>query len=306
MHHAPAVRRRKLGAELRRLRGASGLTSEAAAQLMGWHQSKVSRIETGSSGVKSADLERLLDVYQVRDVRQRALLAALAGAAHRSAREGGAGPLPPAERGGKEESSQRWWDAYRDLLPTAYRDFIALEAEAVRARTLETTVVPGLLQTTAYAMQVTQAALGGEAAWDRVESLVAVRSARQRVLGSGRRLQLDVVLDEAVLRRQVGGPEVMADQLEHLLKTGRLPHVRLQVLPFSSGVHIGVTGPFVIFSFPSIADLDVVILDHLTRSLHLEQDDELRAYSTAFDALRARALSHEDSLAFIAAIGDGK
>lgn len=317
MHHAPAVRRRKLGAELRRLRGASGLTSEEAAQLVGWHQSKVSRIETGSSGVKSEDLNRLLDAYRVRDVRQRALLAALAGAADGPAEETpgpGAGPRLRCVDGGRADGGggerggapERWWHAYRGLLPSAYRDFIALEAEAVRARTLETTVVPGLLQTTAYAMQVTQAALGGEAAWDRVESLVSVRAARQRVLRGRRPLQLEVVLDEAVLRRQVGGPEVMADQLRHLLRAGRLPHVRLQVLPFSSGVHIGVTGPFVIFSFPPIADLDVVVLDHMTRSLHLEQHDELRAYGTAFDALRARALSHEDSLAFIAAIGDDR
>lgn len=296
MHHAPAVRRRKLGAELRRLRVAAGVTSGEAAELVGWHQSKVSRIETGRSGVKPADLTRLLDAYGVQDLGLRALLAALSGADAPEPDNGAPGAPGSGSRRG-------WWNAYRDLLPPAYRDFISLEAEAVRARTLEISVVPGLLQTQAYAREVTRAALGGRVPRERVESLVEVRMARQSVLEAAPPLELDVVLDEAVLRREVGGPEVMEEQLRHLAAAGTQPFVRLQVLPFASGVHIGVTGPFVIFSFPPISDLDVVVLDHLTSSLYIERQDELRAYSAAFDTLRAHALSFEDSLAFIAGIG---
>ncbi|MGW8376872.1 helix-turn-helix transcriptional regulator [Streptomyces sp. ODS28] len=296
MHHAPAVRRRKLGAELRRLRGDAGLTSGEAARRVGWHQSKVSRIETGRSGVKPADLTLLLDVYGVHDLGLRALLAALSGA-------DAPAPAPDAREARNGGRGRGWWYSYRDLLPPAYRDFIALETQAVRARTLETSVVPGLLQTPAYAREVTRAALGGRVPRERVESLVEVRIARQGVLCAAPPLELDVVLDEAVLRREVGGPEVMAEQLRRLAVAGTQPHVRLQVLPFASGVHIGVTGPFVIFSFPRIADLDVVVLDHLTSSLYVEGQDELRAYSAAFDTLRAHALSYEDSLAFIAGIG---
>jgi hypothetical protein len=113
------------------------------------------------------------------------------------------------------------------------------------------------------------------------------------------------VLDEAVLRREVGGPEVMARQLDRLCESATLPQVRLQVLPFGAGAHIGVTGPFVIFSFPTTSDLDVVVLDHLTSSLYLEQKEDLQAYAEAFDALQFHALSPEDSLDYIAGIADG-
>ncbi|MEU2789986.1 helix-turn-helix transcriptional regulator [Streptomyces sp. NPDC007100] len=286
MRYGPAVRRRKLGAELRRQRMLAGLTSGGAARLLGWHQSKISRIETGRSGVRPADVERLLDAYGVREAEPRALLAALCGDG--SGQGGGAG-------------RQGWWQAYRDLLPPEYRDFISLEYEACRARTLETTVVPGLLQTPDYARAVTRAALSGLPA-EQVDKLVDVRIARQKVLHGERPLELWAVLDEAVLRREVGPPGVMAAQLRHILDVGRLPHVRLQVLPFASGVHIGITGPFVIFSFPLIADLDVVVLDHLTSSLYLEQQEDLRAYSDAFDMLRGHALSCEKSSEFIARI----
>lgn len=136
MQHGPAVRRRKLGEELRSLRHTSGLTSREAAQLLGWHQSKVSRIETGVSGVRPADVSRLLDAYAVDDPQLREVLGALAG----SAGGGGAG----------------WWHAYRGLIPPQYRDFISLESQARTARTLETSVVPGLLQTADYARAVTR------------------------------------------------------------------------------------------------------------------------------------------------------
>jgi transcriptional regulator with XRE-family HTH domain len=284
MQHMPAVRRRKLGTELRRQRDQAGLTSGDAARLVGWHQSKVSRIETGRSSVRPEDVAALLDAYGVRDPELRELLDALAG-------EGA--------RGG-------WWQEYREVLPAAYRDFITLETDALRARTLETTVVPGLLQTPQYARELTRSVLP-QLGPRQVEALVDVRMARQVVLRADPPLELWAVLDEAVLRRVVGGPEVMAAQLRHLAGIGSLPHVRLQVLPFSAGGHIGVTGPFVIFSFPRIADLDVVVLDHLMSSLYLDRKEDIRAYSAAFDRLHSHALPHEDSLALISSIaGTGK
>ncbi|MBO7940945.1 MULTISPECIES: helix-turn-helix domain-containing protein [Streptomyces] len=286
MQHGPAVRRRKLGAELRTLRTRAGLTSGEAARLVGWHQSKVSRIETGTSGAKPADVRLLLDAYGVTDPRLRELMLALAGA------DGGEG-----ER-------DHWWHAYRGILPPAYRDFISLESQATAMRTLETTVVPGLLQTPGYARAVTRAAVEGvdEAQLDR---LVEVRLARQDVLHGSPPMELSAVLDEAVLRRQVGGREVMAEQLHRLVEAARLPHVRLQVLPFAAGAHIGVTGPFVIFSFSSASDLDVVVLDHLTSSLYLERKEDLEAYTEAFNALRAHALSPEDTLQHLSALAHG-
>ncbi|WP_372411241.1 helix-turn-helix domain-containing protein [Streptomyces luteireticuli] len=295
MRYGPAVRRRKLGAELRRQRELTGMTSRQAADVVGWHQSKVSRIETGSSGAKPSDVARLLDAYRVADPELRALLGALCGADTTGPGDGRTG----ARRG--------WWYAYRDLLPSAYLDFISLESEASRSRTLETTVVPGLLQTPEYARAVTRAALA-DPPDHQVDELVRVRMARQAVLHReqpGKPLELCAVLDEAVLRHEVGSPEVMAGQLGHLLATAALPNVRLHVLPFSRGNHIGITGPFVIFSFPRIADLDVVVLDHLTSSLYLERKEDLRAYASAFAILRAHALPHEKSLDYIAGIHHG-
>ncbi|OIK06761.1 helix-turn-helix domain-containing protein [Streptomyces monashensis] len=285
MQNGPAVRRRKLGAELRMLRTGAGLTSGDAARLVGWHQSKVSRIETGASGVKPADVRSLLDAYGVRDGHLRELLLMLAGS-------DGAG------------DRHRWWHAYRGVLPPTYRDFISLESQASAMRTLETTVVPGLLQTPEYARAVTRAAVP-DLDEQRLDTLVEVRLARQDVLRSDPPLELCAVLDEAVLRREVGGPGVMARQLERLTEAARLPQVRLQVLPFGAGAHVGLTGPFVIFSFPSTSDLDVVVLDQLTSSLYLERKEDLKAYSEAFDTLRIHALSPEDSLDYIAGIGDG-
>ncbi|MFE2076776.1 helix-turn-helix domain-containing protein [Streptomyces misionensis] len=285
MQNGPAVRRRKLGAELRTLRTGAGLTSGEAARLVGWHQSKVSRIETGSSGVKPADLRLLLDAYAVRDAQLRELLLMLAG----------------SENDGDRD---RWWHAYRGVLPPTYRDFISLESQASAMRTLETTVVPGLLQTADYARAVTRAAVK-DLDEERLDALVEVRLARQDVLRSNPPLELCAVLDEAVLRREVGGPEVMARQLERLMEAALLPQVRLQVLPFGAGAHVGLTGPFVIFSFPSTSDLDVVVLDQLTSSLYLERKEDLRTYSEAFQTLQEHALSPHDSLAYIAGIGDG-
>ncbi|WP_424214946.1 helix-turn-helix domain-containing protein [Streptomyces sp. BI20] len=289
MQHGPAVRRRKLGEELRALRDRSGLTSGDAARMVGWHQSKISRIETGRSGVKPEDVTLLLDLYGDVGPRLRALVHALSVSA---------APV------GDPAADRQWWHAYRGLLPSEYRDFITLEAAARTARTVELSVVPGLLQTPEYAREVTRAALGPSDG-STVEALVDVRLTRQDVLRTNPPLELSAVIDEAVLRRQIGGPEVMERQLRHLVDMGRLPHVSLQVLPFSMGGHLGLTGPFVIFSFPDIADLDVVVLDHLTGSLHLERKEDLDAYGAAFRTIQERALSPQESSDLICALADG-
>ncbi|MDX3748076.1 helix-turn-helix transcriptional regulator [Streptomyces sp. AK08-02] len=284
MQYGPAVRRRKLGAELRALRARAGLTSGQAARLVGWHQSKVSRIETGASGVRPADVRLLLDAYAVPEGESRELLLVLAGT--------------------EDGDRHNWWHAYRGVLPPAYRDFISLESQAGTMRTLETSVVPGLLQTREYARAMTRAAVDGLEE-KRLDALVEVRLARQDVLRSDRPLALSAVLDEAVLRREVGGPEVMTRQLARLLEAAQLPQVRLQILPFTAGAYIGITGPFVIFSFPSTSDLDVVVLDQMMSSLYLERKEDLRAYSEAFNTLQIHALSPEDSLDFIAGLQHG-
>jgi transcriptional regulator with XRE-family HTH domain len=281
MERVPAVRRRRLGAELRRLRDLTGLTSGEAAARAGWHQSKVSRIETGSSSVRAEDVNLLLDIYAVRDRDVRDLLCTLAGHGH--------------QRG--------WWHDFREVLPVEYRDFISLETGASRARSLETSVVPGLLQTPGYAHALTRDVMPHLSPRE-VAALVDVRIARQAVLHQDPPLELAAVLDEAVLRRGVGGPEVMAGQLQRLAQAAELPQVSLQVLPFAAGGHIGVTGSFVIFSFPRIADLDVVVLDHLTGSLCVDRKEDIAAYTAAFARLCDRALPCVESVALIAGIAE--
>jgi transcriptional regulator with XRE-family HTH domain len=282
MERVPAVRRRRLGEELRRLRDLAGLTSGEAAMRAGWHQSKVSRIETGRSTVTVADVGVLLDVYAVRDRRVRDLLTMLAGRAHR--------------RG--------WWHEFRDVLPEEYRDFITLETGAGRILSLENSVVPGLLQTPDYARALTAAVMPRLTARE-VAALAEVRLARQAVLRQDPPPRFDAVLDEAVLRRDVGGPEVMAGQLAHLEEVARLPHVRLQVVPFAAGGHTGVTNSFVIFVFPQMPELDVVVVDHLTGSLHVDRTEDVAAYTAAFTGLRARALPCAESAALIAGLRAG-
>jgi transcriptional regulator with XRE-family HTH domain len=276
MERVPAVRRRRLGEELRRLRDLSGLTSGEAAEQAGWHQSKVSRIETGRSGVRAEDVAVLLDVYGVRDRDVRELLSTLAGHGY--------------QRG--------WWHDFRDVLPVEYRDFITLETGASRARSMENSVVPGLLQTRAYARALTSDVMPG-LAQSEVDALVDVRIARQAVLHQPEPLELWAVLDEAVLRREVGGREVMAEQLAHLERATGLPQVHLQVLPFSAGGHQGLTNSFVIFSFPDTADLDVVVVDHLTSSLYVDRKEDITAYTDAFLRLSDRSLPREESAVLI-------
>ncbi|WP_329128856.1 helix-turn-helix domain-containing protein [Streptomyces sp. NBC_01476] len=279
MERVPAVRRRRLGEELRRLRDLAGLTSGEAASMAGWHQSKVSRIETGRSNVRAEDVTVLLDVYAVRDLALRDLLGTLADRGY--------------QRG--------WWHDFRDLLPEEYRDFISLETGASQARSMENTVVPGLLQTPDYARALT-ADVMPQLSRRELDALVDVRIARQAVLHQDQPLEMWAVLDEAVLRRGVGGVKVMEGQLRKLVEAAELPQVRLQVLPFAAGGHMGVTNSFVIFSFPRIADLDVVVVDHLTSSLYVDRKEDVAAYAAAFTRLHARALPREESAAMIAGI----
>ncbi|MFD9717997.1 helix-turn-helix domain-containing protein [Streptomyces sp. NPDC059076] len=284
MRQGPVVRRRQLGEELRKLRLASGLTSRRAGELADWHQSKVSRIETGASGVKPDDVRLLLDLYSVTDPQLRTLLETLAGAA-----DGGGGG---------------WWHTYRGVLPPEYRDFISLESQANRVRSMETSVVPGLLQTAEYARAITRATLE-ELPENTVNQLVEVRMTRQAVLRRDDPLELSVILDEAALRREIGGTRVMKEQLRVLADWAVLPHVRLQVMPFSAGEYVGLAGSFVIFSFSTTSDLDVVVLDHLASSLHIERAEDLAVYGTAFATMQTLALSPVESLDLIAGIRVG-
>ncbi len=257
-----------LGAELRKIREGLDLTVDEVASRLGWHQSKVSRLENGRSGVRANEVGTMLDVYQVVDPAIREALGTLA-------------------RDGKRRV---WWQPYSDVISQRYASFISFEAEAIAARNFEASLIPGLLQTADYARALTRQ-LRPDAAPEEINALVDVRLARQNAaLKREDPMKLWAIVDEAALRRLIGGRATMAKQLHQLVTSSREPHVTLQVVPFSAGAHPGVLGSFVILEFPVRNDLDVVYSEALSSSLYLERDDDVAIYSHAFDRLRAAAL----------------
>lgn len=275
----PTVRRRQLGAALRRLREAAELTCEDAGAQLECHGSKISRIENGRSGLRSRDLRDLLDLYGVMEARERDALLALA----------------------RNSGKKGWWATYGDIISDRYADFIGLEHDAAAVESFEAQLIHGLLQTEEYARAVSSIAPGRDSL-EEVETYVAVRMGRQKRLHDERPLQLWVVLGEAALRQQVGSREIMRKQLQHLVDAANLPNVDLQVLPYAAGEHAGMDGAFNILKLPDPAALDVVYLENLTGWLYLEEDQHRARYERAFDELRATAMSRRDSVALISDI----
>lgn len=276
MATGPTVRRRRLGAELRRLRDSAGYKLEEVAGMLGVAPSTLSRIETGKAPTKSAYLSQLLELYQVTDAGQRQILVDMAREGHRKG----------------------WWAAYDDVLPSGLGVYVGLEAEASGLRSYEIGVVHGLLQTTDYARAILRASAPRHTA-DQIERLVDLRMERQRRLDDNPPLDLWVIHDEAVIRRTVGGPVVMRHQLAHLLVAAGLPGVTLQVLPFDTGAHAGHDGPFSIVAFHDRSDSEVVYVESTAGPIYLEKDREVRASAEVFDRLRAAALPPEASLDLI-------
>ncbi len=276
----PTVRRRRLAAELRRLRERAEMTLEQAASQVEWSVAKLSRIETARVGINLADLRYLLKIYDVTDERVEELVSLA-----RRARMRG------------------WWESYADTLPSDYASYIGLESEAASLRCFDALTLNGLLQTTDYARDVIRASLMALSPPGEVERRVEVRTTRQRVLNREvNPLRLWTVIDEAVLRRQVGSSQVMKAQGDHLLELAALPNVTVQVLPDGVGAHPATTGTFSILEFPEPQDPDVVYLETLTANIFVEDDAQAYRYALAFDHLRAMALGPEESKAFIAAL----
>ncbi|RKN37779.1 helix-turn-helix domain-containing protein [Streptomyces hoynatensis] len=272
----PTVRRRRLGQELRRLREDRGLTAEEVADRLLVSQSKISRLENGRRSISPRDVRDLCGVYEVADKKLVDSLMQMA----------------------KESRQQGWWHAFAELSPT-YSVYIGLETDASSLRVYEPLVVPGLLQTPAYAAAVIAGALP-EVGQEEVNSRVQVRMRRQQRLWDEKQpLRLWVVVDEAALRRRVGGEETMREQLRQLVACSKLPHVTLQVLPFSAGAHPGVNGQYTIMEFPEASDSTVIYLEGGTSDLYLEKPHDVQHYSVMYEHLRAQALSPEQTIRFI-------
>jgi transcriptional regulator with XRE-family HTH domain len=277
MIEVPTVRRRLLGAELRRLREGAGFSLDDAARILECDRSKISRIETGHRGVRPKDLRELLAEYGVEEKRR----YALADLARQTGKRG-------------------WWRDYADVLTEPFRDFIGMEASAESVWTYDTHMVPGLLQTEDYARAIAAAALPGESARHR-DRLVAVHMARQHVLTrADNPLRCSAIISEAVLRHLTGGPKTVKAQLEWLLKAGTaLPNLTVRVLPFAAGTPAAPAGTFVLLRFPEPTDLGVVYLPGLTGGLFLEEPEHIERHSLAHERLDAAVLPVRESAALI-------
>ncbi|WP_369201908.1 helix-turn-helix domain-containing protein [Streptomyces sp. PU-14G] len=270
----PTVRRRRLGQELRRLREQRGMTAEEVADRLLVSQSKISRLENGRRSISQRDVRDLCEVYEVEDRRIVDSLMQMA----------------------KESRQQGWWHAFGDI---PYSVYIGLETDAASLRVYEPQVVPGLLQTHPYAEAVVAGALPEATAAD-IERRVQVRLRRQdRIRDERNPLRLWAVLDESVLRREVGGKHTMAEQLEYLNEMSQRPHVTLQVMPFSMGAHPGVNGQYAILEFPDASDSTVIYLEGVTSDLYLEKANDVQNYSVMYEHLRAQALNPDQTREFI-------
>ena len=272
----PTVRSRRVGAELRRLREAAGITTAQAAELLSCSAAKISRIENGIVSVRVVDLRLLLDRYGDQDQEHRAYLERLA----------------------RESNKRGWWQDYGDTIPPYYADFIGLETDANYIKTWEPTIVPGLLQTPEYARAVMLAnpAMISPA---KLENYISIRRERQARLEQGTDVRLDAVIWEVALVTTVGSDEVQRGQLGRLLELMDRPNISVQVLPLEAGDKANMSGSFVMFSFGSERSVSTVFVETLTSSQYLERDEELRGYTLVFDALRSAALSPAASAARI-------
>jgi transcriptional regulator with XRE-family HTH domain len=271
----PTLRARRLALELLRRREAAGFTREEAARHLEWSTSTIFRIETGRSRPQPGNVRVLLELYGVSGPERDGLI-----------------------RLAREARQPGWWHSFRDVLPNPYEVFIGLEAGAASIRNFEPVVVPGLLQTEEYARQMSR---GGPRELDRddIERRVQVRLERQRILTREDRPRLWAVIDEAVIQRVVGGPEVMREQLRHLIDSAEQGKTTLQVVPFSAGAHAGTTGPFIILDFPEPTDPAVVYVETLAGDIYLEERADVDRYTLAFDRLLAAALHPDDSVRLV-------
>ena len=262
----PTVRRMLVGAQLRRLRTDKGLTREQAAEAIRASEWKIHRLENGQVGFKDRDVVDLLALYGVTDPGEVEALLAMA----------------------RDANTPGWWQQYGDLLPQWFRAFVDLEAAAALIRTYEGQLIPGLLQTEDYMRAVMRGARLPEPSED-TERRIEVRLMRQTVLTQPDAPQLWAVLDEAALRRPVGGRQVIHEQLERLIDASKLPNVTLQVLPLAAGAHPALVSAFSVLRFPDQELPDVVYVQHLTSALYLDRREDVDQYLHVMESICVRA-----------------
>ncbi|MGE5286250.1 MAG: helix-turn-helix domain-containing protein [Micromonosporaceae bacterium] len=268
-----------LGSQLHRLREAAGVTPDQAGYEIRASRSKINRMEHGRVGFKERDVADLLTLYGVTDEQMRAGLLSLT----------------------RHANTPGWWSKYSDILADWFEAYLGLEAAASVIRTFELQFVHGLFQTEAYARAVTL--LGYKAApAEEIDRRVSLRLKRQDLLASPEPPKVWSVIDEAALRRPVGGRAVMRAQLARLIELAELPHVTIQVVPFGRGAHAAAGGSFTILRFAEPELPDVVYIEQLTSALYLEKRDDVDHYMEVMDNLGAEALTPAATAGFLAEI----
>jgi transcriptional regulator with XRE-family HTH domain len=268
----PTVRRMLLGAQLRRLRTEAGMSREDAGEAIRASPWKIHRLENGEVGVKQHDIADLVARYGVTDPVEIASFVALA----------------------REANQPGWWNPYSDLLPQWFRAYVDLEAVAAQIRTYQGQLVPGLLQTEAYMRALMHSTLRDRRPAE-IERRVSVRLTRQQLLIRDDGPLLWAVLDEAALRRPVGGVKVLRAQLERLIEATTLPRVSLQVLPFEAGAHAAMVSAFSILRFADEELPDVVYLEHVTDANYLDKPEDVEAYAHIMSSAGVRAVPPEQT-----------
>jgi transcriptional regulator with XRE-family HTH domain len=263
---AATALRMVLGRRLQVLRERAGVSFEEAARALDVTHATIRRMEKAQVGLKVPYVEKLLRVYGVTDPGEIDGFLTLA----------------------REANRPGWWHRYRDVLPDWFSAFVSLEAEADQIRAYEPHYVPGLLQTEAYAATVLRAGLPHAPAQE-IERLVSLRLARQELLTRKQPPLLWVVIDETVLRRPIGRPNVMRAQVSRLIEAGAAPHVRLQIIPFSAGPHPAMYGPFHLFRFPLPELPDVACAESLVGAAYFDQREDVSAFREALDRMCAQA-----------------
>jgi transcriptional regulator with XRE-family HTH domain len=258
----PTVLRILLGSQLRNLRESRGITREDAGYTIRASGSKISRMELGRVSFKERDVTDLLTLYGVDDPGERAALVDLA----------------------RQANSPGWWHKYSDVLPDWFQVYVGLEEAASLIRIYELQFVPGLLQTADYARAVVHLGQRG-APREEIEHRVSLRLERQQVLARRLPPRVWVVVDEAALRRPIGGPEVMRGQIERLIEAGKEPNVTIQVMPFRFGGHAAESGPFTLMRFPDLDLPDVVYIEQLTSALYLDKREDVERYTEVMERL---------------------
>lgn len=273
----PTVARRRLRIALRSARERAHLTQEQAADLLEWSLSKLIRIEAGTVGISSTDLRATLQLYNVTNPAEVTRLLDLA----RVARQ------------------RDWLAPYKEHFPSAFGAYLGLEMQASALYFYHPVIIPGLLQTDAYASAVIPATAPAHLPSERQEMSKRLRAERQQKLLNADGPFIDAVLDESVLYRVFGGPEIMHEQLEHLLMLGEAPNVNIRMLPFTASVST-IGGPFVVLEFADQSDADSVYLENTVSSSHiLDQKDGVAMHRQVFESLAAAALPPAESLEYV-------